>query len=141
MSHVAKILAIAALVCASATHAQFVKGNEAVRLLSDGKKVVETPPLPKTGPAKDLKPCRADGGCHPGPWRMVETSDGLLECTEVYARAGSCRESTYGITKLRRVWIIKSGSTWLQCQYPDLKSKCVEVFARPPANLPPDALQ
>lgn len=141
MSHVANILAVATLVYASAAQAQFVKGNEAVQLLPDGKKVVETPPLPKTGQAKDLKPCRADGGCHPGPWRMVETPDGLLECTEVYARQGSCRASTYGTEKRSRVWVVKVGDTWLQCQFPDLKSKCVPVFARPPANLPYDAVQ
>jgi hypothetical protein len=141
MSNLTKLLAVAAVVCTSAAQAQFVKGNEAVRLLPDGKKTVETPPLPKTGSAKDLKPCQADGNCYPGPWHMVETPNGLLECTEVYARTGSCRTSTYGTTKIRRLWVIKSGSVWLQCQYPDLKSKCVPIFARPPANLPYDASQ
>lgn len=141
MSTAAKYLAIAVLVTVSAAQAQFVKGNEAVRLQPDGTRVVETPPLPKTGSASKLKPCRADGNCHPGPWRMVETPVGLLECTEVYARAGSCRASTYGATKLRRLWVIKVGGTWLHCQYPDLQSKCVPIFARPPANLPYDASQ
>ena len=54
-----------------------------------------------------------------------------MECTEVYARAGTCRESTYGTQKLSRLWILKSGSAWLQCQYPDLKSKCVSIKSLP----------
>lgn len=140
MSHVAKILAVAALACASAAQAQFVKGNEAVRLLPDGKKVVETPPLPKTASSR-ISPCKADGGCHAGPWRMVETPGGLLECTEVYARPTTCRASTYGTEKRSRLWVVKVGGSWLQCQFPDVKSKCAPIFAPPPANLPYDAVQ
>mgnify|MGYP006160620893 CR=1 FL=1 len=49
--------------------------------------------------------------------------------------------STYGTTKLSRLWVVKKGGQWLQCQFPDLGSKCVNVFARPPANLPFDAVQ
>jgi hypothetical protein len=140
MSHVIKILAIAAIACASAAQAQFVKGNEAVRLLDDGKKVVETPPLPKTASSR-MSPCKADGGCHVGPWRMVETAGGLLECTEVYARPTTCRASSYGTEKRSRLWVVKVGGSWLQCQFPDVKSKCVPIFAPPPANLPYDAVQ
>ncbi len=140
MSHVAKFLAVAAFTCASAVHAQFVKGNEAVRLLPDGKKVVETPPLPKTVSTKS-SPCKAGGGCHNGPWHMVETTDGLVECTEVYARPSTCRASTYGTEKRSRLWVVKVGGSWLQCQFPDVKSKCVPIFAPPPANLPYDAVQ
>ena len=123
------------------SHAQFVKGNEAVATGAVGVKQVETAPLPATGPAKRTKPCMADAGCYPGPWLMVETSDGLVECTEVYARPGTCRKSSYGIKKLARLWVVKSGAHWFQCQYPDLSSKCVDIFARPPANLPLDAVQ
>jgi hypothetical protein len=121
-----------ALVCLAA-QAQYVKGNEAIQ---PGKKV-ETPPVP----ASVGKVCAANGTCYAGSWHMVETKAGLVECTEAFARAGSCRTSTYGTEKLRRIWVIKKGHTWLQCQYPDLSSKCVELFARPPANLPYDALQ
>lgn len=125
----------------SAASAQFVKGNEAVRALPGGGKQVETAPLPSTGPIRSMKPCAAAAGCHAGPWHMVETTEGLRECTEVYARAGTCRASSYGTTQLARLWVVKSRGEWLQCQYPDLASKCVKVFARPPANLPFDAVQ
>lgn len=120
---------------------QFVKGNEAVKVMPDGTKRVETAPIPTTGPIRNTKPCNASAGCNAGPWHMVETPDGLLECTEAYARPGTCRTSTYGSTKASRLWVVKSNSNWLQCQFPDLTSKCVNMFARPPANLPFDAVQ
>lgn len=135
------------LVCASlalassAATAQFVKGNEAVKVMPDGTKRVETPPLPKSGPAANSKPCAAAAGCLAGPWYMVETQDGLLECTEPFARPTTCQTSSYGSKKASRLWMVKSGSVWLWCQYPDLSSKCVDMNARPPSNLPFSAVQ
>ena len=47
MKVVQLIIVFAALVVGSSTaSAQFVKGNEAVKVMPDGKKRVETPPLP-----------------------------------------------------------------------------------------------
>jgi hypothetical protein len=141
MNAVRHALALVALALASTTAAaQFVKGNEAVKVMADGRKKVETAPLP-AGPIRNTRPCNATAGCNAGPWHMVETSDGLMECTEAYARPGTCRKSTYGTQKLSRIWVVKSGTHWLQCQRPDLGSKCVNMFARPPANLPFDAVQ
>jgi hypothetical protein len=85
--------------------------------------------------------CRTDAACHAGAWYMVETETGLLECTEPYARPGTCRSSTYGSQKLPRVWVVKHGGRWLWCQYPDLASRCAQLFARHPANLPFSAVQ
>jgi len=142
MKRVHQLLALVALATAAATaSAQFVKGNEAVKVMADGTKKVETPPLPATGPASKVKPCAADAGCHAGPWHMVETAAGLRECTEPFARPTACRDSTYGIQKLSRLWIVKKGSTWLWCQYPDVAGKCVDMHARPPLNLPVSAVQ
>ena len=136
MKVVAILVVVSSALLCSPARAQYVKGNEAVKVTASGK-AVETPPVrPSVG-----KVCAATGTCHAGSWHMVETQSGLVECTEPYARSGSCRKSTYGAEKLRRLWVIKRGATWLQCQYPDLGSKCVELFARPPANLPYDALQ
>jgi len=126
---------------ATLSHAQFVKGNEAVEPLPGGGHQVQTPPLPTTGPARTSQPCPADRACHAGSWLMVETAAGLVECTEPYARPGSCRASSYGIARRSRLWVVKSKGVWQQCQYPDLRSKCVPMFARPPANLPFDAVQ
>ena len=136
------ISTLASLVVASfsllgaAAQAQYVKGNEAVTVSTKGKKV-ETPPVP----ASVGKVCGAEAKCHAGSWRMVETESGLVECTEPWGRPGSCRASTYGSQKLPRLWVVKRGSDWLQCKYQDLASKCVPMFARPPANLPFDAVQ
>jgi hypothetical protein len=124
---------------AGSASAQFVKGNEAVKVLPDGTKKVETPP--SSAAASKGKPCAANAGCHPGPWHMVETAEGLRECTEPFARPTTCRDSTYGSQKLSRLWIAKRGSTWLWCQYPDLGKKCVDMNARPPLNLPVSAIQ
>ena len=121
--------------------AQYVKGNEAVKVMSDGSKKVETPPIPAASPARKSKPCAAVAGCHAGPWHMVETATGLRECTEPFARPKTCRDSTYGTQKLSRLWIAKKGPRWLWCQFPDLSSKCADMNARPPLNLPVSAVQ
>jgi hypothetical protein len=142
MKPVRSLLATAVITFASApAMAQFVKGNEAVKVMPDGTKKVETAPLPARGTARTTKLCAADAGCHPGPWHMVETNDGLRECTEPFARASTCRASTYGSQRISRVWVAKKGSAWLWCQFPDLGSKCVDMHAKPPLNLPTSAVQ
>jgi hypothetical protein len=130
------LLASFGVMSATPALAQFVKGNEAVKVTATGKKV-ETPLVR----GSLSKPCNADAKCHAGAWRMVETESGLVECTEPWARQGTCRASSYGSQKLSRVWVVKRGADWLECQYPDFGSKCVPMFARPPANLPFPAVQ
>ena len=129
------VLATSALACLAA-QAQYVKGNEAVQKTATGM-TTSRPPVP----ASVGKVCDATAKCYAGAWRMVETDAGLQECTEPFARPGSCRASTYGAQKLSRVWVVKRGNEWQQCQFPDLASKCTPIFARPPANLPSDAVQ
>ena len=121
----------------TAAQAQFVKGNEAVKVTATGTKV-ETPPAQgRTG-----KLCRAvDPTVTPvlGAWsRPMRAWWSALSRSRA---TGTCRASTYGTQKLSRLWVVKTKTTWLQCQYPDLGSKCVAMFARPPANLPLDAIQ
>ncbi|MBL0726124.1 hypothetical protein [Piscinibacter sp. HJYY11] len=115
--------------------AQFVKGNEAVSASNAGQ--AELPP-PRKNPQK---PCAPDKACHAGAWYMVETNDGLQECTEPFARPDSCRPSSYGSTKRYRLWVVKSKGIWLLCEYPRLNSRCVDMSARPPENLAFPALQ
>lgn len=126
-----RVVAMSTLLAAtSLAQAQFVKGNEAVRVTADGKPVVESHPLP-TGTTLP-PPCPADKpGCAGGGWLMVETPNGLMECTEFYARPGTCRPSRYGSEKRARVWVVKFGGQWLQCQHPDLNSKCVSTKSLP----------
>lgn len=123
----------AVVLVAGSAQAQFVKGNEAVHQSKDGARRVETPPI--TNSAASFAPCAATAGCSGGAWLMVETNGGLVECTEPYARPSACRTATYGTSKLLRVWVVKVRGKWMQCQLPDISSKCVEMFARPPANL------
>jgi hypothetical protein len=120
---------IALLALAGAASAQFVKGNEGVKVMPDGTKKVETPPQAS---ALLAAPCPAQRtGCGGGGWMMVETDSGLMECTEIYARHGTCRAPTYGAQKLSRLWVVKTGGEWKQCPLPDLSSKCVSTKALP----------
>jgi hypothetical protein len=135
------LTALVLALASTGTRAQFVKGNEAVKVMPDGSKKVETPPLPATGNAAKLKPCAIASGCQAGPLHMVETPSGLKECTEPFARTGTCRDSTYGSQKVSRVWVAKQGTRWMWCQFPDLSSACVDMNARPPLNLPTSAVQ
>jgi hypothetical protein len=128
----------AALLGGNNASAQFAKANEAVSETAAGS-VVTMPPTPAS--RSGFKVCAPSANCHAGSWRMVETASGLMECTEPWARPGSCRPSTYGAQKLARVWVVKRDGVWMQCQYPDLASRCTPMFVRPPANLPFDAIQ
>lgn len=122
------VAAVLAFVAGTAS-AQFVRGNEAVKVMPDGTTKVETPPLPSTTLGA---PCAADKpACTASGWRMVETSEGLRECTEIYARPGTCRLSTFGSEKRPRLWIVKVRGQWMQCQLPDIGSKCVSTKALP----------
>jgi hypothetical protein len=136
MNRLVLLFASVAALASPAADAQFVKGNQAVQMTAGGRRV-DTPPVPPSVG----KVCAANAKCHAGAWHMVETDGGLVECTEPYARPSTCRASTYGSQKLPRLWIVKTGQTWRWCQYPDLGSKCKDIFARPPANLPIDAIQ
>lgn len=117
------------LLLSGAATAQFVKGNEAVTTLPDGTRRIETPPLPKgTMPA----PCPASTpACAGSGWRMVETNDGLQDCTEIYARPTTCKPSTFGKERRSRLWIVKLNGRWMQCQHPDITSKCVSTTSLP----------
>ena len=130
-------LALALTLAAGTAQAQFVQGNEAVSYSLSGAKQAETPPITESAARTAPYPAAAYGSY----WLMVETPSGLAECTEPYARPRACRSSSYGTAKLSRVWVVKVNGKWLQCQFPDIKSKCVEMFERLPANLPFPALQ
>jgi hypothetical protein len=125
------IVAAALALVAGTACAQFVKGNEAIKVMADGAKKVETPP---TAGALLTKPCPAvNPACSGGAWKMVETPSGLMECTEVYARPTTCRASTYGAEKRSRVWVVKAGGDWKHCTLPELSKGCVSIKSLPTA--------
>lgn len=114
---------------AGSASAQFVKGNEAVAIAPDGQRTVEVPPLPGVALGE---PCPATKpGCTAGGWKMIETQAGLSECTEVFARPGTCRASTYGSEKRSRTWIVKLKGQWMQCERPNASDRCVSLKALP----------
>jgi hypothetical protein len=130
MSTYAQFFVLIALALAtSAASAQFVKGNDAVRVMTDGTKKVEVPPLPSVALGS---PCpAARPGCAAGGWKMLESESGLVECTEVFARPTTCRPSTYGAEKRSRAWIVKVKGHWMQCAQPDVSGKCVSLKSLP----------
>ena len=128
-SNVQLVAAIALVLGSSAASAQFVKGNEAVRVLTDGTSKVEVPPLPSVALGS---PCAAaKPGCAGGGWKMLESESGLVECTEVFARPTTCRPSTFGAEKRSRAWIVKIKGQWMQCAQPDISGKCVSLKSLP----------
>ena len=127
--HVQGFARIAFALALSPASAQFVKGNEAVRVMADGTQMVEVPPLP---PVALGSPCpAAKPGCAGGGWKMLESDSGLVECTEVFARPTTCRPSTYGVEKRSRAWIVKVKGQWVQCAQPDISGKCVSLKSLP----------
>ena len=127
--HVQWFALIAFALDLSTASAQFVKGNEAVRVMTDDTKKVEVPPLPSVALGS---PCpAAKPGCAGGGWKMLESDLGLVECTEVFARATTCRPSTYGVEKRSRTWIVKVKGQWVQCAQPDISGKCVSLKSLP----------
>ena len=120
---------IALALTTSAASAQFVQGNEAVRVMADGAQKVEVPPLPSVTLGS---PCPANKpGCAGGGWKMLESDSGVVECTEVFARPTTCRPSTYGVEKRSRAWIVKVKGQWVQCAQPDISGKCVSLKSLP----------
>jgi hypothetical protein len=130
MKPYAQWFALIALALAFSTaSAQFVKGNEAVRVMTDGTQKVEVPPLPSVALGS---PCpAAKPGCAGGGWKMLESNSGLVECTEVFARPTTCRPSTYGVEKRSRTWIVKIKGQWVQCAQPDISGNCVSLKSLP----------
>ena len=71
----AQLIVVAILTAAGspAALAQFVKGNEAVKVMPDGSKKVETPPTAGDRPGQEARFCATRAGCWAGGWHMVET--------------------------------------------------------------------
>ena len=119
MKAVRHLLALVALALAATTaSAQFVKGNEAVKVMPDGTKKVETPPLPSR--PRSAQPCAADKPAAPaaaGRWSKPRT--GFAECTEVYARPGDlpCHRPT-ARRSVSRLWIVKTGASGCSASTP-----------------------
>lgn len=130
--------AIGLLFAVAATHAQpagsAFPGNEAVRVVN-GKRVVEAPPLTATaqryvkGGGK-LPPPSAAGEVY-----MIESPEGLVECSGTYLSSTSCIPSTLGKTKRPRFWTVKLSGAWVHCDSRASSRKCEPASAGVPGGM------
>jgi hypothetical protein len=119
MKAVRHLLALVALALAATTaSAQFVKGNEAVKVMPDGTKKVETPPLPART-ASEGEALRRRRRMHGAAGTWSRTGRARRVHRGLRAAYGTCRKSTTG-REASRLWVVKTGSSGLQCQYPDM---------------------
>lgn len=101
--------------------------NEAVRIVG-GKRVVELPPLNPYSPKQFVPPA----GSHVlrNHAYMVETPNGLLQCTvPFYAKAG-CEPSTYGSVRQRRTWVVLHKGEWKGCIGLDAPKQCRALYPK-----------
>lgn len=103
-------------------------GNEAVRI-TDGKRVVEAPPLTPTaqryvdGGGK-LPPPSASGEVY-----MIESTQGLVECRGTYLSNTACIPATIGKVKRPRFWTVKLNGVWSHCDSRGASRKCEPASA------------
>jgi hypothetical protein len=133
MKAVRHLLALVALALAATTaSAQFVKGNEAVKVMPDGTKKVETPPLPSHWLL--AKPCpAATPGC--SRWRLEDgrETDGFASSAPRSTRdpphAGHQPTAREAISRVGRQDSDRSGAV----PVPDDLGKCVRHELAHPA--------
>lgn len=109
-------------------------GNEAVQIVN-GKRVVEAPPLTATA-QRYVK----GGGKLPPPSAagevfMIESPEGLVECSGTYLSSTGCVPSTLGKTKRPRFWVVKLNGAWLNCDSRAQSRKCEPASAGMPGGM------
>lgn len=102
--------------------------NEAVRVVG-GKRVVQLPPPSKYTPPgwSVTKPGNHYGGSSP---YMVETVDGLMQCTVPFYHPVGCEPSTYGTQRKLRTWIVLREGQWEGCIGIDQPKRCRAVHPK-----------
>jgi hypothetical protein len=88
--------------------AQFVKGNEAVKVMPDGTRRSRRHRCRRPGPFAPRSPALQRRQL---PWRRLadgRDADGLARVHRGLRAAGHLPASTYGNTKLSRLWVVKS---------------------------------
>lgn len=101
---------------ASAQEGTGFPGNEAVRIVG-GKRVVEAPPV--IGSYRSFKPDSysrpTQSGNRGGEVTMIEGPDGLMACEVPVLIKTACIPSDIGTVKRSRIWLVKLGGNWQQC--------------------------
>lgn len=108
----------------------YAEGNEAVSKDSAGRRKVELPPMPVGGSGKPQRLTADPMPVATSPFvYMLETNDGLTECTHPYVRDGECQPSSIGTKKRSRIWMVKRNGKWWLCGGPARSAECYD----PPA--------
>ena len=128
------LFAFAATTTQAQTSGAAFPGNEAVQIVN-GKRVVEAPPLTATaqryvkGGGKLPPPAAA------GEVFMIESPEGLVECSGTYLSGTGCVPSTLGKTKRPRFWTVKLNGAWLNCDSRAASRKCEPASAGMPGGM------
>ena len=128
------LFAFAATTTQAQTSGAAFPGNEAVQIVN-GKRVVEAPPLTATaqryvkGGAKLPPPSAA------GEVFMIESPEGLVECSGTYLSGTGCVPSTLGKTKRPRFWTVKLNGVWVHCDSRAPSRKCEPASAGVPGGM------
>ncbi len=102
--------------------------NEAVRLVN-GKRVVQLPPLNPYNPKQYVAP--ASSYVMRVQAFMIETQEGLVQCTVPFFAKVGCEPSTFGQVKRSRTWIVLRAGRWDACIGIDKPTKCREIYPKP----------
>lgn len=102
--------------------------NEAVRVVA-GKRVVQLPPLNPYNPKQYVAP--ASSYVMRVQAFMIETQDGLVQCTVPFFAKEGCEPSTFGQLKRSRTWIVLREREWQACIGIDKPKKCRAIYPKP----------
>lgn len=103
--------------------------NEAVRVLPNGRRIVEEPP----GPKARAKPPTGDAYWSPGyraPSYVIATATGLKECGWPWISQG-CRDYIPKRDRRERAWVVKQDGRWIKCPQRDSTVGCVGYYDLP----------
>ncbi len=154
---VLRLAAVATFVALASTPGAHAQGrgptavyNEAVKVI-DGVRHVQLPPLsnddrvkfsvslpPEKKTAETPQQAWLQGIKWDTPereqqmgWIMVETDEGLVECTDPVYHPNQCRPSTYGQKLLSRTFLVLYRGQWMACVNPakvDKRNGCLRVL-------------
>ena len=99
------------------------EANEIFTTDKDGVKRIMLPPVPVDRNGKRVvakaKPLAAAVYLY-----MIQTFDGLVECSEPAIEQGACRPSSIGSYVSYRTWVVRRSGKWLHCDGPGRQAKC-----------------
>ena len=119
---VAAVLLLVSLAAISAER-YLPEGNEIFYIDKEGVKRIMLPPplIDRTGKRVVPKAKPLDKAVY---LYMIQTFDGLIECSEPAIEQGACRPSSIGNYVSYRTWVVRRSGKWLHCDGPSRQAKC-----------------